>query len=264
MKAHYKKMKLKIDFSEYLENGFAQTLINKGIYDYDIKKHGKVDRDKAQYIADLLSQKQLYNDIYYGDCTNIFIDSIELYNFLKTMEVRIDETQLEIVKHQIENNIERSGIIFFPDNSVPCICYSFVCFDNDGLLGCYITDGTWDTYLKFLSEGKAINDWPEAKAFFNLLLYLDCFPDSIKNMPPDDVKKQYAPYIKRCFTVKTDEKIIDRSNITPHFRRGHFRVLRSEVFKKKRYQTIFVHSSFVKGKAKTVLDNSEKEEVMIQ
>jgi len=262
MKIHYKKMKLKIGFTEYLENGFSQTLKNKGIDGNVIDEHGKVDTDTAQYMAGLLSQKQLYNDIYHGNCSNIFIDSLELYNFLKITKLKIENSQVEIIKHQIYNHVKRSGIIYFPDNSIPCVCYSFVQFEESNFLACYITDGTWETTLQLPSKGIAVNDWIEAKAFYNMLLYMDCFPDSIINNPPDDVKKQYAPYIKRCFTIKSDESLIDRSGVTPHFRRGHFRVLRSEVFKKKRYQTIFVHSSFVKGKAKTVIDNPEKEIIL--
>ena len=75
-------------------------------------------------------------------------------------------------------------------------------------------------------------------------------------------KKFYKAFNR--FKIKTHESLIEHSFITPHLRRGHFRRLESDFYKKKKGKIIFVRSTFVKGKAKTVLDNSEKEEIMVQ
>ncbi len=199
----------------------------------------------------------------------IFIDSIDLYNFMISTDLNFDGALMEDkIYTMLGTTGNHEGMLYFPDITEPSIVYS-ISILGDNNLAVVIAEGDLKQNDVFFIPIKKYKAFPNierksVKLFFNTLLYMDCFPDSITNSPPDDVKKQYAPYIKKCFTIKTDETLIDRSGVTPHFRRGHFRVLRSEVYKKKRYQTIFVHSSFVKGKAKTVLDNSEKEEVMVQ
>jgi len=45
-----------------------------------------------------------------------------------------------------------------------------------------------------------------------------------------------------------------------HFRRGHFRVLKSERFVNKRWQSVFVRQTFVGGEAKTVLSPEQAQE----
>ncbi|OQC27563.1 MAG: hypothetical protein BWX70_02183 [Verrucomicrobia bacterium ADurb.Bin070] len=88
------------------------------------------------------------------------------------------------------------------------------------------------------------------KTIYGLALYLDAFPETAKKATRDDVK-DIAHYDGSVFTVAANESAREDAerSISPHFRRGHFRMLTSEVFKRKRGQVVFVRGSFVRGHA---------------
>ena len=90
--------------------------------------------------------------------------------------------------------------------------------------------------------------------------YLSCFPEMLKSGPPDDVKHpshhQYG-YIKTIGISTKIQIYNERGDMTPHFRRGHFRVLRSGYFINKQFQVVFVKQCFVKGEAATILSPEE-------
>ena len=87
---------------------------------------------------------------------------------------------------------------------------------------------------------------------FGLCLYLACFPDAAKPGFPECAKHPAHYRGERCALVRAVPEVIHHNGPTPHFRRGHFRTLRSECFRKKRWQVIFVSETFVKGTAVTV------------
>lgn len=96
--------------------------------------------------------------------------------------------------------------------------------------------------------------------FLGLLLYRECFPETFVPGLPSDLKHPSHHQHKAAFTVGISEKVKlggTHDSPTPHFRCGHFRVLKSEKFTHKRFQTVFVHETFVKGTAKTVLSPEE-------
>jgi hypothetical protein len=91
-------------------------------------------------------------------------------------------------------------------------------------------------------------------------MYLSCFPEMLKDGPPDDVKHPSHHQYGSIKTIGISPHVrihTERGKITPHFRRGHFRVLRSEAFTKKRFQVVFVKQCFVKGEAATILSPEE-------
>lgn len=91
-------------------------------------------------------------------------------------------------------------------------------------------------------------------------MYLSCFPEMLKDGPPDDVKHPSYHQYADIKTVGISPQVrihSERGEVTPHFRRGHFRVLRSEQFTKKRFQVVFVRQCFVKGEAVTILSPEE-------
>ena len=95
-----------------------------------------------------------------------------------------------------------------------------------------------------------------ARLICGLGMYLSCFPEMLKDGPPDDVKHQSHHQYDTIKTIGISPKIrvhSEHGEVTPHFRRGHFRVLRSEQFTKKRFQVVFVKQCFVKGEAATIL-----------
>jgi hypothetical protein len=96
------------------------------------------------------------------------------------------------------------------------------------------------------------------KLVYGFTLYLDAFPDVIRES--DGVKhighyKGNRHYIRSNEIVRTEAS----HSVSPHFRRGHFRVLSSDRFKKARGKTIFINGVFVKGKAYDVLADDYKD-----
>ncbi len=85
-------------------------------------------------------------------------------------------------------------------------------------------------------------------------MYLSCFPEMLADGPPDDIKHPSHHQYKSIKTIGISPKVREAGDVTPHFRRGHFRVLSSEKFTKKRFQAVFVKHCFVKGEAVTVLN----------
>lgn len=90
----------------------------------------------------------------------------------------------------------------------------------------------------------------------NLMYYIQAFPDAILEGKPEENGRISKAYSK-CRVLKTHPDIIETSHETTarvtHFRKGHFRVLRSSYFKEPG-KVIFVHSCIVKGTpAKTVI-----------
>jgi hypothetical protein len=156
---------------------------------------------------------------------------------------------------------ETGFFIHFPLNERPKSI--FVCVGINGF-SFFATDGfemiwnpsKWEgevnhNDVKFHYENKnEINDL--TKIIFGFTLYLDAFPDVIREA--DSVRhighyKGNRHYIRANDVVRTEA----HHSVSPHFRRGHFRVLRSDKFKAARGKTIFINGVFVKGKAFDVL-----------
>jgi len=88
------------------------------------------------------------------------------------------------------------------------------------------------------------------------LLYEECFPECVIQGPPEYIKHPSHHKYKSQQHLAISPKILQSgSHASPkaHFRSGHFRVLKSEKFKNKRFQVVFVSQTFVKGKAETIL-----------
>lgn len=113
-------------------------------------------------------------------------------------------------------------------------------------------DGSWVTEKTSEDSNLLDLDW---KIIFNLFLYIDAFPECVIDGPPDLISG-YANETK-VQTVNSNDSIsqvFERSKAAPHMRRGHFRVLKSERFTKKRYQAVFVKPAMVLGKASTLVE----------
>lgn len=114
---------------------------------------------------------------------------------------------------------------------------------------------------KDFGGGEVEKGYMLSRFILNLFLYISCFPECISESPPDGIIDPQNLKIKSK-TIKVHESIIDRSEMTPHFRRGHFAHLTDERYKKSRGKYVFVRSTFVKGHAKTVLDSEEARETI--
>lgn len=96
----------------------------------------------------------------------------------------------------------------------------------------------------------------------NTIAYMKCFPDCVSEGVPQNLfVKNGEPLNKLSVSLQLAEKIKDTDHPTrsriPHFRRGHFRLLRSDRYAHKKGELIFIADTMVKGKAKTVATSPE-------
>ena len=94
-----------------------------------------------------------------------------------------------------------------------------------------------------------------ARLVFGLSLYMDAFPETVVHAGNDDVHhiRHYdgPRHIVARNAVVDEER---RQGVSPHWRRGHFRLLASARFVHKQGQTVYVRGTFVKGQAFDVLE----------
>lgn len=197
--------------------------------------------------------------------THFFLETSELENFLGTTKVTDAEAaKASVLPVAYGYNYDEQplhahfGIIHSPSkhNAVGFLCITDIA---DGSLRellviedqiCTIAniDGIEDAI-------KTGNMYAGVALIINFLLYIQAFPQYVVDGAPDGQEINYTKH--SCKIITTASAIIERGSKTPHFRRGHFRLLSSERFVNKRGQIVFVHSSFVGGSAKTVLENAE-------
>lgn len=95
------------------------------------------------------------------------------------------------------------------------------------------------------------------KVVYGLSLYMDAFPDAVVEAGAENVH-QIKHYDGARHIVNRNE-IVDeehRHSVSPHWRRGHFRLLTSAKFVRKQGQTVYVRGTFVKGKAFDVMEDA--------
>ena len=235
-----------------------------------------------------------------GRALHVFLESEQLLDFLMTAPVKeimiglnlidkfyTDEDIGQFVGYRSEERTDYSTealkkgipevkirmlhvLIHHKRLSMPSIQYAVGCAMPEGrerdikdLSSLTVIDGGTPFQIHMNSEQR---EEPLARLFYNLCMYVEAFPDCLVDGSPDEVKAFnifYHAGKNRRIKLATHESLIDRSGVTPHFRRGHFRRLMSEHWTKKRGQVVFVRSTFVKGKAETVLDSEEHRKEMV-
>lgn len=226
----------------------------------------------------------LYKKIFELNYVNFFIETEALSEFLETTEIH----DFSAVRHGIfesGNSItvanindlsfneskSVSGMIHFRNRERSLFYTAFVLgediyihatdgedFSKSGVIKECIPQHGGDDYEDFYGTGidkdAASQSSRWERLICNMYLYAQCFPECILTGPPKDFLdlNQYTRTLKAVH-LTTAEEILDRTGVTPHFRRGHFRLLQSEFYTKKQGQIVFVKSAFVKGKAVTII-----------
>lgn len=120
---------------------------------------------------------------------------------------------------------------------------------------CSIVNGEDILLTQVLKDGEIINcsNSDEGQVWINKLvfglgLYVDAFPDAVTTTGA--IGQVVTTHRPKCFNVSKSEimKSENVNAVSPHYRRGHFRLLQDERYKKKG-QSIFIKGSFVKGQA---------------
>jgi hypothetical protein len=218
-----------------------------------------------EIMSHIILQKKILN----GEALHIFIEKEELFNFIIGLDIIDKNFVLNFINEnkdnsELENYITFSElpevqiygcpiVVHHKNNSFNSFQYYIISFggggrDNDFVVFFYEKIGG---YAKSSVGIDTTN--PEIKLLYNLLFYIDAFRDYLIDAPPGDMKiiNHYKGDGK--YLLKTHPSLLEPGYTTPHFRRGHFRYLTSEHFIKKRFQTVFVRSSFIHGDAKTVI-----------
>lgn len=102
----------------------------------------------------------------------------------------------------------------------------------------------------------------------NTIAYMNTFPHCIADGVPEIIKKQ-PHYMENSYLLEISDKVVDsfdskvnKKIVSPHFRRGHFKMLTSDRYTKMKGKLIFVHETMVNGKAKTVYLSDDIEEMV--
>jgi hypothetical protein len=219
----------------------------------------------------------LTQTLYFGEYINYFLDTSSLFSFLREMDVQEDSGFQTVIQESCTHKAT-SGIVVDLSNSrakkategevsvftgvihsrgvAKSVIFQATYSTGSGV-NLHITNGTEAVTIQHKIATHDMSRMKRERSLvINLFMYLDCFPESIRNGPPDDCIQPYrlTTQSKQSFHIVTHESLLERGGPAPHFRRGHFRRLMSEHWTNKRGQTVFVRSSFVRGKAKTVAE----------
>lgn len=222
-----------------------------------------------------------WNQILTGGAIHFFIESKKLFDFLSEQEVKEVDASIDFCEKFVEKPYTQIADIYDTINGEvklikqnseyknvcivihhkyinrPSFVYLIKWFERSGeneLGSFYVEDeeGPFRLYTNDIEERKN----PLAKLFYNTLFYIEAFPDCIVDGTIEE-KHAFDKFYKAKNRMKiaTHESLISHDSITPHFRKGYFKRLSSKFYKNKRGQVVFVHSTFVKGKAVTVMDD---------
>lgn len=215
-----------------------------------------------------------------GELLHIFFVDKQLREFLQTTKL----SDLEGIKSFLyENGKSRNVFHLYSGTESNHITYQFalhIPFEPEGYAFSLSIeeDGSIELYYSLGENGGRMSDkfyldvnkkndetsLTHSKMFrlaINTIAYMSCFPDCVDDGVPKNLLERSEDLSARNFSLQLSDKIKENedSNLSkrPHFRKGHFRHLRSEKFINKKGQVIFITETMVKGKAKTVSTSSD-------
>ena len=221
-----------------------------------------------------------------GKAKHIFMPSREFCDWLVGCVKELDPKYLTLIHENLSNptakeqddrhpplmihfptDCHRPSFVFFatadsrPDKTE--YRWLSMSFSKECRLGCVCVeaDDEWLTGWEQFNQKDVT--W-YAKLAVGLGMYLAAFPETLIKGLPDDLKHPAHHQHRDVICVAIDRRVClggTHDSPTPHFRQGHFRVLRNECFTRKRYQSVFVSATFVKGTAQTVLS---PEQVLVE
>ncbi|MBK8832168.1 MAG: hypothetical protein IPN60_15200 [Saprospiraceae bacterium] len=222
-----------------------------------------------------VSGLELWNEDNKGELLHLFFLDKQLRDFLEKTPL----SDLEGIRQFLYQNGTSKDIIYFKTNNRSnCIVYTFglhIPYENDGYafslsllndnsIELFYCRGIYQGYLsdKFYKDLNRKSDRSSlifSNAFrlaINTIAYMNCFPECVSDGVPKITKDRDEGRNARNLTIQLSEKIIDsevsQASKRPHFRKGFFRMLRSEFYTNKQGQIVYVAETMVRGKAKTV------------
>lgn len=117
--------------------------------------------------------------------------------------------------------------------------------------------------IKKRSDEYSINLLKDFTLAVNLLAYMKCFPECVKDGVPDIKNSNTYRYMEHSIQLGISDKISTsvKGAMRPHFRKGYFKLLSSDFYKEKRGRLIWVSETMVNAKSKTVEMSSDEKKV---
>lgn len=178
----------------------------------------------------------------------------------KTASPEIGE-DLEWVRYDIALHVpyETDGYVF-----------SFVILHDDTFALLYSSDsGTGQLHeseynqIKNQSDETSVSLIKDFTLAVNLIAYMKCFPECVKDGVPNVNNSNTYRYKDRSIQLGTSDKVYStvKGVMRPHFRKGFFKHLSSEFYTKKRGQLIWVKETMVNSKSKIIETSENKDKV---
>lgn len=195
-----------------------------------------------------------YMEVYNG-INRYYVKDESLFDFFKNTEVRKKEIKsiLDLEMMKLNNEYCVFGISGKEQS------YTVACTDYKGqhIISILTDDMNYTFCIEQFNSEKYL--WVFNLAM-NFLFYINAFPECVIDGVPNGIKKN-----EKSRTVSITDKIVSHTStehgfIRPHFRSGYFRHFNSDYFVNCKGQVRFIASTMVKGKAKTVIARSEKNE----
>lgn len=217
-----------------------------------------------------------------GELLHIFFIDKQLKDFLETTSLSDlggiknflnEKGENKSVFHYYSNE-EKNHIIFQFALHIPYEPegYAFsLSIEEDGSIELYYSHGENGGRMsdKFYNEVTRKDDnisTTHSNMFrlaINTIAYMSCFPECVDDGVPKNLLERSENLSARNFSFHVSDKIKEdkttKLSKRPHFRKGHFRHLRSDKFVNKKGQVVFISETMVKGKAKTVFTSPEKD-----
>ncbi|HRZ27105.1 MAG TPA: hypothetical protein P5295_09885 [Spirochaetota bacterium] len=233
------------------------------------------DGENAESRELLLTGWELWKEDSEGDFLHIFFLDKQLRDFL----VKTPLSDLDSIRKYLYDNGINKTVVYFKTKSLSnCVIYTFglhipyetngyalsLSLYEDNSIELYFSHGTQHGRLsdKFYSD---LNRKQDEKSLIlanifrlaiNTIAYMKCFPECVTDGVPRITKERNEKRSERNVTIQLSEKITESENThhskIPHFRKGYFKMLRSDFYTHKQGEIIFVSETMVKGKAKTV------------
>ena len=237
--------------------------------DYRLTRNILIGLEAIEERIDLLAIKALDLAIMLGEARHIFMPGKDFCDWLVSCVDNFDIVHAKIVQDFLH---DQCGVLHFPTSS-KLISFGFILPSE--LINLEKTPANkliisfnWPNQLDLKSYGYQVElpyinhnkMEPELSYYAKLILgigmYLSCFPETMRDGVPEELCNLSMHKYSQVKTILISDKICinQGAGVTPHFRCGHFRILKAERFINKRGQVIFVHETFVKGTANTIVD----------
>lgn len=218
-----------------------------------------------------------------GDLLHIFFLEKFLQDFLENTKL----SDIDGIRKYLYDNGEQKQITYTKTKgNANCVYYSFglhipnekngyafalTLFENN-TLELYFSHGKnngvlSDKFYSDLNKKQDIQSITLSKMFrlaINTIAYMKCFPECVKEGVPKISFPRGEDRSDNNVVFKMSQAIVEESKFQiskiPHFRKGYFRLLKSDYYTHKKGQLIYITETMVKGKAKTVSksENIEK------